>query len=424
MFQGSVTKSSAHENATPVIRELSLRARPSEVAARLHSRDGLVWLDSASSGQGQISLITAAPDQILTGSIWTDWHLVEEALANHANNARGAFPVGGLFGWVGYDGQFVFGVHHQLLVHERDCDLWTDVGSFSDLLEEPAPAFHRRTLPLHFQPLMSQQEFIDAVRRAQDYITAGDIYQVNLSCPWRADWPLEGDPLALYLRLREASPAPHAAYMRHGSEAVLSSSPESFLKMSGREVTTRPIKGTRPRFPADPQRDESSMHELASSPKERAELLMITDLERNDLGRVCEYGSIHVPELAAVERYAQVFHLVSTVTGTLRGGVSHATAFKHCFPGGSITGAPKKRAMEIIVELEKTPRGLYTGAIGYFGFNGVSEFNIAIRTAVCDRQRGEVRFHVGAGIVADSIPALEWEETLHKAAGLLQLAGR
>ena len=162
------------------------------------------------------------------------------------------------------------------------------------------------------------------------------------------------------------------------------------------------------------------MQELQASVKENAELLMITDLERNDLGQVCEFGSIHVSELAAVESFAQVFHLVSTVQGTLRADISHAEAFRQCFPGGSISGAPKKRALEIIHELEPHPRGLYTGAIGYFGFNGESQFNIVIRTAV---QVGrEITFHAGAGIVADSVPALEYEETLHKAAGLLRAA--
>jgi anthranilate/para-aminobenzoate synthase component I len=187
--------------------------------------------------------------------------------------------------------------------------------------------------------------------------------------------------------------------------------------MSGRTITTRPIKGTRPRFPDDPALDAQSARDLPACDKERAELLMITDLERNDLGQVCEYGTVHVPDLWRVESFAQVYHLVSTVTGTLRPGISHAAAFRACFPGGSISGAPKKRALEIIAELENHPRGLYTGAIGYFGFDGRSQWNIAIRTAV--QQAEEITFHVGSGIVADSIPEREWEETLHKASGIL-----
>jgi para-aminobenzoate synthetase component I len=161
---------------------------------------------------------------------------------------------------------------------------------------------------------------------------------------------------------------------------------------------------------------------LLTSPKEIAELLMITDLERNDLGQVCEFGSVSVPELLKLERHEQVFHLVSTVEGRLRGDVGHVDALSACFPGGSITGAPKKRAREIIAELEPSPRGLYTGAIGWLGFNGESQFSIAIRTVVVEQ--GEAHFHVGAGIVADSIPEAEWQETLDKAAGILLAAER
>jgi anthranilate/para-aminobenzoate synthase component I len=200
---------------------------------------------------------------------------------------------------------------------------------------------------------------------------------------------------------------------------VLSSSPELFLKISGRTISTRPIKGTRPRR-AGRRADEQSAQELVTSPKERAELVMITDLERNDLGQVCEFGSVTVSELLKLERFEQVFHLVSTVDGRLRPELDAVSALRACFPGGSITGAPKKRAMEIIAELERTPRGLYTGAIGYFGFNGESQFNIAIRTLVIEN--GQAHFHAGAGIVADSEPEKEWQETLDKAAGILLTA--
>ncbi|MEQ1861636.1 MAG: anthranilate synthase component I family protein, partial [Chthoniobacteraceae bacterium] len=181
------------------------------------------------------------------------------------------------------------------------------------------------------------------------------------------------------------------------------------------------IKGTRPRRPEGDD-DERSAFDLITSPKEIAELVMITDLERNDLGQVCDYGSVAVRELLALERFEQVFHLVSTVEGRLREEVDHVAALDACFPGGSITGAPKKRAREIIAELEGSPRGLYTGAIGWLGFNGESRFNIAIRTVVVEQ--GVAHFHVGAGIVADSHPAAEWQETLDKAAGILLAAER
>jgi anthranilate/para-aminobenzoate synthase component I len=194
--------------------------------------------------------------------------------------------------------------------------------------------------------------------------------------------------------------------------------------MSGRHILTRPIKGTRPRMES-PAEDERQALELTTSPKEIAELVMITDLERNDLGHVCEFGSVTASQLLHLERYAQVFHLVSTVEGTLREEISQVEALATCFPGGSISGAPKKRALEIIRELESAPRGLFTGAIGYFGYNGESQFNIAIRTVAIHRDesgRGLAEFHVGAGITADSHPEREWEETLHKAAGILQAA--
>jgi aminodeoxychorismate synthase component I len=265
---------------------------------------------------------------------------------------------------------------------------------------------------------MQREDFMARVERAQEYIAAGDIYQVNLSHRFAAPWS-GGDSFAFYRELRRCSPAPYAAFLSLPGRDVLSSSPELFLEINGRQIRTRPIKGTRPRR-SDPEEDARSARELVASPKEQAELIMITDLERNDLGRVCDFGSVRASEVLKLERFAQVFHLVSTVEGSLRGDVDHVAALRACFPGGSITGAPKKRAMEIIAELEPVPRGLFTGGIGYFGFNGTSQFNIAIRTVVIES--GEAHFHVGAGIVADSQPAAEWQETLDKAAGILLAA--
>ena len=188
------------------------------------------------------------------------------------------------------------------------------------------------------------------------------------------------------------------------------------MRLSGSHIQTKPIKGTRPRD-ADPTRDAQLAYELQTSAKELAELVMITDLLRNDLGKVCEFGSVQVPELARLERFAQVQHLVSTVEGRLRPDVTHFAALASCFPGGSITGAPKFRAMEIIDELEPIARGPYCGCHGYLGFNRESQLSITIRTAIC--KEGAVYFHVGAGIVADSNPEAEYEETLAKAAGFL-----
>jgi para-aminobenzoate synthetase component I len=258
----------------------------------------------------------------------------------------------------------------------------------------------------------SRAEFIAAVERAQRYIRAGDIYQVNLSQRLTAPWDSSG--AELFQRLAAVSPAPFSAFLDGGDFQLASSSPELFLRLSGSHLQTRPIKGTRPRA-ADPTRDAQLAYELQTSPKELAELVMITDLLRNDLGKVCEYGSVQTPELAKLERFAQVQHLVSTVEGRLRPDVTHLAALAACFPGGSITGAPKFRAMEIIDELEPLARGPYTGALGYLGFNRESQLSIIIRTALC--KDGLAHFNVGAGIVADSVPEAEYEETLAKAAG-------
>jgi para-aminobenzoate synthetase component 1 len=270
---------------------------------------------------------------------------------------------------------------------------------------EPSPALSSN---------LSRTEFIAAVERAQRYIRAGDIYQVNLSR--RLTVRAGGSGWDLFQHLSAVSPAPFAAYLEAGEIGVASSSPEQFLRLSGSQIVTRPIKGTRPRA-HDPTRDAQLAYELQTSPKELAELVMITDLLRNDLGRICEYGSVQVPELARLEKFAQVQHLVSTVEGRLRPGITHFAALAACFPGGSITGAPKFRAMEIIDELEPIARGPYCGAIGYLGFNRESQLSIAIRTAVC--AAGNIHFNVGAGIVADSDPAAEYEETEAKARGFL-----
>ncbi len=261
----------------------------------------------------------------------------------------------------------------------------------------------------------SRADFISAVCRAQKYIRAGDIYQVNLSQRFMAGSGTPG--WEFFHRLSAMSPAPYAAFLDFGGYQIVSSSPEQFLRMSGPQIVTRPIKGTRPRD-ADATRDAQLAYELQTSPKELAELVMITDLLRNDLGKVCDFGSVRVPELATLEKFAQVHHLVSTVEGRLRKGMTHFAAFASCFPGGSITGAPKFRAMEIIDELEPVSRGPYCGSHGYLGFNRESQLSITIRTAVC--AGGKIHYHAGAGIVADSNPEAEYEETLAKARGFLR----
>lgn len=267
----------------------------------------------------------------------------------------------------------------------------------------------------------ARDEYLAAIGRAKEYIAAGDIFQVNLS--QRFETELAVGPAELYRRLRRANPAPFAAYLAIDGEdaAVLSSSPERFLKVTGRHVETRPIKGTRPRGQT-PAEDARLAAELAASPKDAAELTMIVDLERNDLGRVCDYGSVAVTEHKAVEAYASVFHLVSTVEGELHAGRDIVDLLKATFPGGSITGAPKIRAMEIIDELEPTQRSVYTGAVGYIGLDGTMDLNIAIRTILV--KGGRAFFQVGGGIVADSDPAAEYQETLDKGRRLFAALGQ
>jgi len=262
---------------------------------------------------------------------------------------------------------------------------------------------------------LTRSEFVARVERAQEYILSGDIYQVNLS--QRLVAPKSGSGWDLFQRLSAVSPAPFSAYLECGEFQIVSSSPELFLRLNGAQIQTRPIKGTRPRS-SDVTRDAQFTYELQTSAKEMAELVMITDLLRNDLGKVCEFGSVQVPELVRLERYPQVQHLVSTVVGRLRPGVTHFAAFASCFPGGSVTGAPKFRAMEIIDELEPTTRGPYTGALGYLGFNRESQLSICIRAAICAEHAAY--FQVGAGIVADSVAAAEFEETLAKARGFFE----
>ncbi|WP_165219813.1 aminodeoxychorismate synthase component I [Aquisphaera insulae] len=259
---------------------------------------------------------------------------------------------------------------------------------------------------------LDQNSYMNSVNRALEYIAAGDIFQVNLSQRFAARGHVE--PLDLFLRLGEASPAPYSAFLRWRDLAVVSASPESFYQVRGGRIETRPIKGTRPRG-ADPEADARLADELRQAPKDRAELTMIVDLERNDLGRVCRYGSVNVVDPHAIESFAQVHHLVATVEGALREDAGPVDIIRATFPGGSITGAPKIRAMQIIDELEPNRRGVYTGAIGYFS-RGATGLNIAIRTMTVEKD--EVRYQVGGGIVADSDPAGEYEETLHKGLGL------
>lgn len=333
-----------------------------------------------------------------------DWGILRQILAGRSLQKKDTLhPPGGLVGAFRYDGSFVF----------HDCPELR-VGRCDELWPESIPAVPGPATP--WKSPVDRATYGRLVEKAQEHIRAGDIYQVNLTR--RFSFPAkDADPRELFRHLWAVSEAPLSAFVEIPGGAICSASPELFLALDGRQLTTRPVKGTRPRD-RDPLRDRLNAYELAASPKEQAELVMITDLERNDLGRVCEFGSVVVDELVKRETYSHVHHLVSTVTGTLRQGVDPLSALRACFPGGSITGAPKKRAMEIIAELEPEGRGWYTGAVGYFGYDGSVQFNIAIRTMVVEGDL--VHFHTGSGITADSDPVGEFEETNHKAAALCQ----
>ncbi|MBI2471550.1 MAG: aminodeoxychorismate synthase component I [Planctomycetes bacterium] len=274
----------------------------------------------------------------------------------------------------------------------------------------PSTKIPETTLRFNF----TRERYLNAIRHIKDYISAGDVYQVNLS--QRIEAHLEMPPYELYKILRSVNPAPFSCYLNFDDVAIISSSPERFLNVHAKHVQTRPIKGTRPRGKNE-KTDEIMKQALLSSPKDDAELTMIIDLERNDLGRVCDYGSVKVTERKVLETYPTVYHLVSTIEGDLHERYDLIDLLKATFPGGSITGAPKIRAMQIIDELEPTQRGVYTGAIGYIGFNGNVDLNIAIRTFIMKDKM--VYFQVGSGIVADSDEEEEYEETMHKAKALI-----
>lgn len=272
--------------------------------------------------------------------------------------------------------------------------------------------------PFDLQPDIAREVYLRMVKQAKQYIAAGDIFQANLSHRFTA--LSAPSPFKIYRRLRKINPSPFSAYLELGKIKVASGSPERLVHLKSgpgkKTVETRPIAGTRPRG-KDLLEDQKMIRQLYESEKERAEHLMLVDLERNDLGKICRYGSVRVDSLMSLETYSHVFHLVSEVTGELLGGTSPVDVLKALFPGGTITGVPKIRCMQIISELEKKARGIYTGAIGYLSFSGEMDLNIAIRTWV--QQNGKMTFQVGAGIVADSDPDLEYQETLQKAAALM-----
>lgn len=410
------------------------------------------WLDSA--GRDRYDIVVAAPvatlvtrgrettlcrDGVCSVSEGDPLELLRRELARHAPCATGAPFGGGAVGYFGYDlarriselpqraqndlalPEMAVGIYTWAVVadhQEQRCWLAGDEAALQQWHALTAQPASPGTYALAAAPAsdMSEAEYGAAFARVQHYLREGDCYQVNLAQRFCA--AAQGDAFALYATLRRENPAPFAAWLNFPFGQVLSASPERFLQLHGRRVETKPIKGTRPRK-ADPALDQAQAEALRHSAKDRAENLMIVDLLRNDLGKTCIPGSVQVPRLFEVETFATVHHLVSTVSGELAAGHDAIDLLRGCFPGGSITGAPKQRAMEIIEELEPHRRGVYCGAIGYIGFDGDMDTNIAIRTLVYSD--GRVCFAAGGGIVSDSTVAEEYQESLDKAAALLRV---
>jgi anthranilate synthase component 1 len=314
-----------------------------------------------------------------------------------------------------------------LLTYDSDLseEYYRSVGKIRTLIDRLA-ALHRK-LPGTSQPAgksvspeqglytLSQDEFHRAVQTVKEHIVAGDIFQAVISR--RMEFPVRKDPFALYVTLREINPSPYMYYLDFGEEKVIGASPEMLVRVEKRRVTTVPIAGTRPRGSTKAE-DDRLGEDLLADNKERAEHTMLVDLARNDLGRVCRFGSVEVTEFMGIEKFSHVQHIVSTVSGVLRDNLDCYDAFRSCFPAGTVSGAPKIRAMQIIEEQESFPRGLYAGAVGYIGFDRNLDFAIAIRTILV--RNGVATVQVGAGIVADSVPENEWKETESKAAAMLR----
>jgi para-aminobenzoate synthetase component 1 len=460
----------------PLILEVPWPVCPEALVERMRGVPGVVLLRSGlfDSPRSRYSLLTARP--FVTLKSWgshcevssgaqtraffgNPWRLLETLLDRYElpDTVDLPFPLGGAFGFWGYElKHFVepklsrravddlglpechVGFYSSLVVFDHhlqktwivstgmtpggncsaakasaEIEAWQSwCGSSAGVRDHSASVAPSTPLP---RSNLTRQHFVRLVERARSYIRSGDIYQVNLS--HRLAVPYPGSGWDLFGRLTAVSPAPFAAYLDGGNFQIASSSPELFLRISGTQIQTCPIKGTRPRG-QDATQDAQLAYALKTSAKEMAELVMITDLLRNDLGRISQFGSVHVTDLARLERFSQVQHLVSTIEGRLHPGISQLSALSACFPGGSVTGAPKFRAMEIIDELEPVARGPYTGALGYLGFNRESQCSILIRAAIVKDRT--VYFHVGAGIVADSDPDSEYAETLHKAAGFFR----
>lgn len=463
------------EPALPRVEELTPVPDPWDVARRLAHRPHLLFLDSAATDSpfARSSFITAEPFAWFTsrGAKDNPFPRLAQALARYRALPLSGLPPfqGGLAGLFGYDlchhieslprprwdefalPDLAVGLYDWVIAFDHgsrrawliatglpeatperqraraaariaEVRRWLREGPRQPAWEPQRPLSEDNLCPQYPVSLLprltsnfDRAGYLATVRRAVEYVHAGDCFQVNIA--QRLLHPAMWPPLELYGRLRERNPAPFAGYFDFGAGVVLSASPERFLRVEDGEVETRPIKGTRPRG-RSPEEDAARAAELLASAKDRAENVMIVDLLRNDLGRVCAYGSVRVPAVCRLESYRTVHHLVSEVRGRLRSDRTPLDLLQAAFPGGSVTGAPKVRAMEIIAELEPTVRGPYCGSLGYIGFDGSMDTNLLIRTFT--QARGWLQFPVGGGIVADSEPEREYQETFHKAEGLVR----
>ena len=400
------------------------------------------FLDSSLSDtcDGRFSYLGFAPFETLKAQ---NFGCLRKALKSYLGlKSKLPFPAGAV-GYIGYDGALWFGLYEGLLCvdHHKQILTITSTGlPYRDVQRQKQAARQKidyilyklqnhREGPGRLKPFRRKlaiksnimpRQYVAAVQKALEHIHEGDIYQINLSHRLEAtlkNWRQYAHPAGVYQHLRRLSPSPFSAYLDDGKTVILSSSPERFLKLIDEAAQVRPMKGTRPRGHTA-QEDEQNRQELMDSAKEKAELLMVTDLERNDLGRVCRYGSVKVKVMRTIEEYKTVFQATSTVEGILRKDYDQFDLLESTFPSGSVTGCPKIEAMKIIRHLEKTGRGLYAGALGYISFGGDMDFNVLIRTLFLEKDK--ISFYVGSGIVADSNPQDEYKETLIKAEAMIK----
>lgn len=398
------------------------------------------------------SIVSASPLEVIKtdGRAADPFTALSETAARYSRKSKGPFPFNsGAVGYFSYDLKDVIepkvfkergkkgigipasiiGIYDPVFIydHAEEKGYLVSTGGLKERVEEFRKAFNNAPegLPERlsmacagFSSNFTKEGYLNAINRAKDYISSGDIYQINLS--QRLTIPWKGDAFSLFASLTENYPMPFGSFIDYGEFQIISNSPERLLKIADGIVETSPIKGTRPRG-KDPEEDSFFIEELKKSKKERAEHVMIVDLERNDLGRISVPGSVNVTEFEEAYTYPGLHHMISTVRGILKEGIDSPSALRSVFPGGSVTGAPKIRAMEIIDELEPDKRDIYTGAVGWMDFNGEMDFSMAIRTAVS--KDGLLYLNVGGGIVADSVPEDEYVETLIKAKDFLSTLG-